>query len=351
MHELPLRIVIVGHVDHGKSTLVGRLLHDTDSLPDGKVEYVQEVCKRRGVPFEWAFVMDALQAERNQNVTIDSAQIWFRTLRRPYVFIDAPGHREFLKNMITGAASADVALVLLAADEGVREQSRRHAYLLRMLGIEHIVVLVNKMDLVEWSQDAFEKLVEEYHEVLLQLDLTVQTFIPICARVGSQIVSPDNEHLPWFQGPTVVEALDSFERPPGLADLPLRFPIQDVYRFDSRRIFAGRIEAGTLAVGDELCFGPDEMMSRVRTIETWNGPAKRSAAAGESVGVTLEDPLFLERGVVGTHQAQPAHLTSRFNAGLFWMGKADLVVDKVYRLKLTTQEVDCRICTIEWVIN
>src|SRR5215813_3440493 len=142
-----LKIVIVGHVDHGKSTFVGRLLHDTGSLPEGKLEQLQRIAERRGMPFEWANLMDALQAERDQNITIDTAQIWFRTKKRQYVIIDAPGHKEFLKNMITGAANAEAALLLIDANEGVQENSRRHGYLLNLLGIRQIVVLVNKMDL------------------------------------------------------------------------------------------------------------------------------------------------------------------------------------------------------------
>lgn len=351
MKDTPLRIVIVGHVDHGKSTLIGRLLYETNSLPEGKVEYVQEVCKRRGVPFEWAFVMDALQAERNQNVTIDSAQIWFRSATRSYVFIDAPGHREFLKNMITGAASADVALVLLAADEGIREQSRRHAYLLRMLGIKHIAVLVNKMDAVSWDRERFDSLVDDYRKILAQLDLEVQAFIPISARTGSQLVTKDLANLSWFEGPTVLEVLEQFDLPPGLTEMPLRFPIQDIYRFDERRILAGRIEAGTLALGDELCFGNPGSRSRIHSIETWNEPAKTGALAGQSIGITLEDPLFIERGVIATHPSDFPTMTRSFAASIFWMGKQDLNVDQTYRLKLTTQEVDCRITSIERVIN
>src|SRR5512142_2845048 len=157
-----LRIVIVGHVDHGKSTLIGRLLHDTGSLPAGKLEQLQEVARRRGTPFEWANLMDALQAERDQNVTIDTAQIWFRTRKRQYVLIDAPGHHEFLKNMVTGAARADAALLLIDAREGVRENSRRHGYLLHLLGIRQIAVLVNKMDLVGYSQERFNQVEREY---------------------------------------------------------------------------------------------------------------------------------------------------------------------------------------------
>src|ERR1700749_4655358 len=161
MNTIPaeqLKIVIVGHVDHGKSTFVGRLFHDTGSLPEGKLEQLEAIAKRRGGPFEWANLMDALQAERDQNITIDTAQIWFRTKKRQYVIIDAPGHKEFLKNMVPGAANADAALLLIDAAEGVQEQSRRHGYLLNLLGIRQIAVLVNKMDLVNFSQEKFEKI-------------------------------------------------------------------------------------------------------------------------------------------------------------------------------------------------
>ncbi len=157
-----LKIVIVGHVDHGKSTFVGRLFHDTGSLPEGKLEQLQKIAERRGVPFEWANLMDALQSERDQNITIDTAQIWFQTKKRQYVIIDAPGHKEFLKNMITGAANAEAALLLIDANEGIQEQSRRHGYLLNLLGIRQIAVLVNKMDLQGYSQERFEQIEKDY---------------------------------------------------------------------------------------------------------------------------------------------------------------------------------------------
>src|SRR6266576_3409120 len=164
-----LKIVIVGHVDHGKSTFVGRLFNDTGSLPEGKLEQLQQVAARRGVPFEWANLMDALQSERDQNITIDTAQIWFKTEKRNYVIIDAPGHKEFIKNMVTGAAQADAAFLLIAANEGVQEQSKRHGTLLSLLGLKQVVVLVNKMDLAGYKQDVFDKIEVEYREFLAGL--------------------------------------------------------------------------------------------------------------------------------------------------------------------------------------
>src|SRR2546425_11087470 len=202
-----LKIVIVGHVDHGKSTFVGRLFHDTGSLPEGKLDQLREIAERRGMQFEWAFLMDGLQAERDQNITIDTAQIWFRTPKRQYVIIDAPGHKEFLKNMITGAANAEAALLLIDAHEGVQENSRRHGYLLNLLGIRQIAVLVNKMDLENYSQARFDQIEQEYRAYLKQIGVEPKIFIPIAAKHGDNIASR-GPNTPWWQGPTVVETLD-----------------------------------------------------------------------------------------------------------------------------------------------
>ena len=189
-----LKIVIVGHVDHGKSTFVGRLFHDTGSLPEGKLEQLQAVAERRGVPFEWANLMDALQSERDQNITIDTAQIWFRTQKRQYVIIDAPGHKEFLKNMITGAANAEAALLLIDAHEGVQEQSRRHGYLLNLLGIRQIVVLVNKMDLQDYSQARFEQIEAEYRAFLKTVGVEPRVLHPHRGQARRQHRLPQRQH-------------------------------------------------------------------------------------------------------------------------------------------------------------
>src|SRR5436190_11435030 len=174
----PLKVVFVGHVDHGKSTLIGRILHDTGSLPEGKIEWIQKACAAEGMEFEFAFLLDALLEEQEQNVTIDTTQIPFRTARRRYAIIDAPGHKEFLKNMITGAANADAAVLVIAASEGVREQSRRHAYLLSLLGIKQLIVVVNKMDLAEYSENRFNEIEAEYRKFLDDLKLESRGSIP-----------------------------------------------------------------------------------------------------------------------------------------------------------------------------
>src|SRR5215813_2041265 len=345
-----LKIVIVGHVDHGKSTFVGRLFHDTGSLPEGKLEQLQKVAERRGVPFEWANLMDALQSERDQNITIDTAQIWFRTEKRQYVIIDAPGHKEFLKNMITGAASAEAALLLIDAHEGVQENSRRHGYLLNLLGIRQIAVLVNKLDLEDYSEARFKQIEAEYRVWLKTIGVEPRIFIPIAAKHGDNIASRSS-NTPWWKGPTVLEMLDGFKVAERPSDQPLRFPIQDVYRFDDRRILAGRIEAGSLKVGDRLVFSPTNKVSTVKSIERWHAPLSDTASAGESIGITLTEQIFVARGVIAALESTPPFELSSFKARLFWLGKHPLTKGKTYKLKLATQEVECHIESIGKVID
>ena len=345
-----LRLVVVGHVDHGKSTLIGRLFYDTGSLPEGKYEQLVAIAQRRGVPFEFANLMDALQAERDQNITIDTSQIWFRTPKREYVIIDAPGHKEFVKNMVTGAARADAALIIIDASEGVQEQTRRHGYLLRLIGVRQVVIVVNKMDLVDYSQEVFEKVTREYKAFLESIGVDAQVFIPVSARQGDNIAAR-GENLKWFRGPAVLEALDSIPDAAEITNQPLRFPIQDVYRFDHRRILAGRIEAGTLRTGDQLLFLPSGRTSVVRSIERWNSPHAESLTAGDPAGVTLSDQLFVERGSVAVHADDAPSLATEFTARIFWLGRTPLAAGKRYKLKLVTQEVECEIKTLQEVVD
>src|SRR6266536_1153537 len=345
-----LKIVIVGHVDHGKSTFVGRLFHDTGSLPEGKLEQLQRVAERRGVPFEWANLMDALQSERDQNITIDTAQIWFQSQKRQYVIIDAPGHKEFLKNMVTGAANAEAALLLIDAHEGVQENSRRHGYLLNLLGIRQIAVLVNKMDLEKYSEARFRQIETEYRGWLQSLGVEPKGFIPIAAKHGDNIAGR-SPNMPWWNGPTVVEALDEFQVSDLPLNQPLRLPIQDVYRFDDRRILAGRVESGSIRVGDKLVFSPTNKTSTVKSIVRWNAPPSNLAQAGESIGLQLTEQIFVARGAVAALESAPPYELSRFKCRLFWLGKQPFVKGRAYKLKLATQEVECSIESIEKVID
>lgn len=345
-----MKIVFVGHVDHGKSTLIGRILEETGSLPDGKLEALRASCKAEGRPFEYAFVLDALAEEQQQNVTIDTTQIHFRTPNRSYVIIDAPGHEEFLKNMITGAASADAAVMVVAADEGAREQSRRHGQLLGLLGIRQLIVAVNKMDLANYAEARFREIEQDFRGFLEGLELSPRAFIPISAGTGANVGRKSDE-LAWFKGPTLLEAIEGFEEVPSTARQPLRFPVQDVYRLGTKRIVAGRIESGTLRVGDQLLFSPRHKTARVATIERWPASGADSAAAGESIGITLQDHIFIERGHIGSHTVDPPIESNRIRAKIFWISPEPLRVGARYRLKLVTQSVDCEVVAIANVID
>lgn len=348
--DAKLRVVFVGHVDHGKSTLIGRILHDTGSLPEGKIDMIKAACAAEGMEFEFAFLLDALLEEQKQNVTIDTTQIPFRTKKRRYAIIDAPGHQEFLKNMITGASNADAAVLVIAASEGVREQSRRHAFLLSLLGINQVIVLVNKMDLVDFSEKRFQEIEREYRKFLVDLGLAAREFIPASAKTGENVAEKSRQ-LKWHRGPTVLEALDATEPTQSPVDLPLRFCVQDVYRFDDRRIVAGRIETGAMSVGDELVFSPANKTSKVQTIERGNAESDGAAIAGDSIGITLSEQIFVERGYVASHQTETPIETNRFRADLFWIAREPLRIDLRYDLRLATQNLKCQIVSIEQVMD
>src|SRR5256712_6061776 len=357
----PLKIVFAGHVDHGKSTLIGRILHDTDSLPDGKIEMVKKACTAEGMEFEYAFLLDALLEEQKQNVTIDTTEIPFRTSRRQYAIIDAPGHKEFLKNMITGASRADAAVLVIAANEGVREQSRRHAYLLSLLGIKQLIVVVNKMDLADFSEKKFQEIEKEYRKFLAELGLEARVFVPASAKNGDNVAStssPSDESvrmadkkMKWHRGPSVLEALDLLEPKSADVDLPLRFCVQDVYRFDERRIIAGRIETGKLRVGDELVFSPANKASKVQSIEEWGENGDGEAVAGDSIGITLTEQIFVERGYVASHQTDTPIEANRVHADVFWIVREPMRSGRLYDLRLATQEVKCEIVSIDQVMD
>jgi bifunctional enzyme CysN/CysC len=354
-HLQKMNIVIIGHVDHGKSTLVGRLLADTHSLPEGKLQEVKDRCAKNARPFEYAFLLDALKDEQAQGITIDSARCFFRSDKREYILIDAPGHVEFLKNMISGAARAESAVLVIDAHEGVQENSRRHGYLLSMLGIRQIVVAVNKMDLVDYSQEVFDRVQTEYAGFLSQIQIDAQHFIPVSARNGD-LIAERGSNMDWFTGPTILEALDQFRQEPAPVHQPLRFPVQDIYKFteagDDRRIVAGRIETGQLNVGDDVMFYPSRKRSRVAGIESFNAPPQQAVLAGQSVGITLTEQIYIQPGEILTRaDEKPPQTATQLKINLFWLGKEPMIFNKRYLLKLGTTRVPVWLRRINTVLD
>jgi len=346
-----VRIVIVGHVDHGKSTLVGRLLHETGSLPEGKLEMLKAVSARRGMPFEWSFLLDALQTERDQGITIDTTQIRFRTGSRDIVLIDAPGHAEFLRNMITGASQADGALLIIDALEGVRDQTRRHGYLLHLLGVKQVAVVVNKMDRVDFSGARFAAISQEISAHLSALGVTPSAVIPISARDGDG-VAERTPRIAWYHGATVVEALDALEPARPLEQLALRLPVQAIYKFDDRRILAGRIESGHLAAGDQIVVMPAGKVAKIKSVEGWPvTPINGSQTAGRSVGITLDRELFVERGDIIAHVGTSPRDTRRIRARIFWLHDKPLTTGASILIRLGTRETRAVVVAINKAID
>lgn len=345
-----LSFVMVGHVDHGKSTILGRLLAETDALNDGVLEHVKRTCNERNIPFEYAYLLDALQEEQDQGITIDITKIRFSTKRRDYTIIDAPGHKQFLKNMVSGASRAEGAVLVVDAKDGIQEQTMKHAYLLHLLGIPTVQVAVNKMDLVGYDEARFAEVKREVTAYLRRLGITLLGCIPVSGKEGENI-STRSKKLGWFNGPSLLDAIDDFPQPTPLADRPLRIPVQDVYKFDENRLVAGRVESGSLAAGDTVKFLPSGERTVVKQIHDWPRDSADSATAGEPVALQLADEFLLRRGEVITHVDEEPFIGSTLSCTLFWMGKEALSLDKEYQLKLATESLPCRVAEITSVTD
>ena len=345
-----VRVVVVGHVDHGKSTLIGRLLHDTGNLSELRLQEIRAAGERRGVPFEWSFVLDALQSERDQAVTIETTRIWLRLPQRDLVLIDAPGHTEFLRNMVTGASEADEALLVVDAHEGVSEQTRRHALLLELIGVRHAVVAISKMDLVNFSEQRYRQVRQELAELFERIGIAAQTFVPVVARDGENVAGPSG-NMPWYTGPTVLNAIAALEPRPQAAGASLRIAVQGVLRRNIERIIVGRVAAGTIAAGDEVLISPSRVRARVRSIESWPPDGRDAARQGDAVGFTLDGPAFVDRGdIISSPVGAPVPATE-LRTRLVWLGRKPLARGDRLSLRMGARLANVEVKTLERVID
>lgn len=345
-----LSLVVVGHVDHGKSTVVGRLMADAGALPQGKLEQVRGFCERNSKPFEYAFLLDALKDEQAQGITIDVARAFLVSGGREFLILDAPGHIEFLRNMVSGASHASAALLVIDAAEGLCENSRRHATMLSLLGIREVVVLVNKMDLVGRREEAFAAVRREFQAFLAGLGLSPREWIPVCAVCGENLAQRSAE-MPWYSGPTLLEAMLQIPAEEELASRPFRMPVQDVYKFtaggDRRRIIAGTVATGRLRVGDGVVFYPSGKRSHVASIETFPPGGMVSAESGRPAGFTTREQVYVRRGDVACREGEARpEVATRIRASVFWLGRNPLKAGATHVLKLGTQRVDVHVESI-----
>ncbi len=346
-----LAFVMVGHVDHGKSTLIGRLLYDTESLPPDKLEEIKIASEEQGKDVEFAYVMDHLAEERSRSITIDTAQTFFRTTDREYVIIDAPGHKEFLKNMITGASQAEAAVLIVDAAEGVREQTQRHAFMINMLGLEQLIVVVNKMDIINFSEEKFISLKKDLEIFLSKVNLTPKIVIPISAKQGDN-VSNRSENMDWYDGVTFLDALASFENMPSVLAKPMRYPVQLIHEIKGEQVVMGRVESGILEQGREVIILPAGSKASVEKIMEYEGEGKPSSEAGESTGIVLSGvESHPKRGDVIVYPGEEPPVTERFKASLFWMSPVPFDIDEDILLRIATGEVTCKVEEITERIN
>ena len=348
---MDLRVAITGHVDHGKSTLIGRLLYDTGSLADGKAEEILASSERRGLAVEWSFAVDAAQEERDQAITIETTRVWMQYGGRRIVIIDTPGHREFIKNMMSGAADADAGILVIDALEGIADQTYRHAYLLRLLDVPEIVVAVNKIDTVPDAEARFAQISRDIRSVLETAGKPLGAIVPLSARDGDNVVNRSNR-TPWYTGPTLIEVLTAMHPAAPLVDRALRFDVADVYRFnDDERISVGNVISGQIAAGDLVRIAPSGATTRVRGIKRF--PEDGSTAfAGQAVGLTFDDPVFIDRGDVVTHADAPAvPATSAFDGVFFWLSAVPPRVGETLQLKVGRAEVAVTVAGIDETID
>ncbi|MEA9556671.1 sulfate adenylyltransferase subunit CysN [Xanthomonas nasturtii] len=348
-----LRFITCGSVDDGKSTLIGRLLYDSKRLFDDQLAALESDSRRHGTQGEgidYALLMDGLAAEREQGITIDVAYRYFDTDQRKFIVADCPGHEQYTRNMATGASSADVAVVLVDARKGLLVQTRRHSYIVSLLGIRHVVLAVNKMDLVDYDADVFSAIAESYRALATQLGIADVQCIPLSALAGENL-SSGSTRMPWYSGPHLLQHLDSVQLEPPDADSGLRLPVQWVNRPNSQfRGYAGTIAAGQVRVGDAVVVVPSGRRSHVAAVLDANG-AVASARAGQAVTLTLRDEIDISRGDIIAAIDDPPEVADQFAAHLLWMDDAALLPGRPYWLKIGTRTVTVSVSEIKHKVD
>jgi sulfate adenylyltransferase subunit 1 len=352
-----LRITTAGSVDDGKSTLIGRLLHDTHSITGDKLEAIHAASKRKGLNFvDLSLLTDGLIAEREQGITIDVAYIYFSTQTRKYIIADTPGHVEYTRNMITGASTAAVFMILVDARNGIIEQTSRHFYIASLLRIKHVVVCINKMDLVNYSEDVFKKIENSFHAMSAKIgvqDRHVQ-FIPVSAKDGDNVVNP-SQNMHWYEGTSLLHHLENIQPDADLNERPARFPVQYVVRpqqdaFHDFRGYAGKVTSGAFAIGDEVTVLPTNKNSRIKSIAIAEDILEK-AVAKESVVITLEDDVDVSRGNMLVKKIAPAKEVTQLSATICWMNEQPVTTGKMLLLQHGINRVKAKLLSIDTVLN
>ncbi|MBL7196594.1 MAG: GTP-binding protein [Candidatus Omnitrophica bacterium] len=345
MKDSRLNLVITGHVDHGKSTLIGRLLYETGSLQDGLIKEIKSNLKGTGIKMKFAHIMDYFEEERAQERTIDTTQFFFNTKKKRFAIIDTPGHKEFIKNMITGSSQAQAAILIISAKEGIQEQTNRHAYILNMLGIRQVILALNKMDLVEFSQDRFEQIKFDAQDIINLLGIRLDNIIPISAQKGENILKGSN-HMHWYKGLSLLQALDNIEMEKSSDKLPLRFSVQDIYKINNRKIVVGKVISGCIKIGETVTVYPQDVQTKISSVEVFEKTLK-IAYAGENIGITTDDNFEFKRGQIVCKAQNPPKVKNKIKANIIWLSSEQFNLGNQLKIKRRTFEDNCNIEKIE----
>lgn len=350
-----LRFTTAGSVDDGKSTLIGRLLYDSKSIFEDQLEAVESASERLGnAELNLALLTDGLRAEREQGITIDVAYRYFATPKRKFIIADTPGHIEYTRNMVTGASTADAAIILVDARNGIIEQTKRHSYIASLLKIDYVVVAINKMDLVDFSEEVYNKIKEEYVHIAELLHLEKVYFIPISALKGDNVVNA-SEHTPWYKGETLLHLLEQIPLKEGLENQPFRFPVQYVVRpqtaeWPDYRAYAGRIASGTVKVGDEVTILPSFTKSKISRIDEGTNQLSE-AQAPQSVNLSLEDDVDVSRGSQIVKSNEVPLTGQQVEVLVCWLNHRPLQVRQKYIIRHTTDELQGFVTAIDYKVN
>lgn len=350
-----LRFITAGSVDDGKSTLIGRLLHDSKSIFEDQLTSITHTTRKRGAEgVDLSLLTDGLQAEREQGITIDVAYRYFATPKRKFIIADTPGHEQYTRNMVTGASTANLAIILIDARKGVLTQSRRHAYLASLVGIPHLVVAVNKMDLVDYSQAVFDKICSDFGAFAEKLNLHNVVYIPMSALNGDMVVER-GDHLNWYQGSTLIDLLETVSIEDDINREDFRFPVQWVCRPQTKELhdfrgYMGRIESGSVRTGDAVTVLPSGLSSRIKEILVYEGPVAE-VFAPQSVTLTIEDHVDISRGDMLVKAGDTPQVTKAFDAMLCWLSEQPLDLNRKYLIKQTTRIVKAVISRIDYRVD
>ncbi|MDH5932353.1 sulfate adenylyltransferase subunit CysN [Vibrio splendidus] len=348
-----LRFLTCGNVDDGKSTLIGRLLFDSKLIYEDQMAAIEKDSQKFNTTdgdFDLALLVDGLQSEREQGITIDVAYRYFSTDKRKFIIADTPGHEQYTRNMVTGASTCDLAIVMVDARHGIQTQTRRHSYICSLLGIKHIIVAINKMDLMEYSQDVYQKIKADYREMAKNFNIDDIRFVPISALNGDNVVTP-SEAMDWYPGATLMKLLETVKIDQDKDLEHMRFPVQYVNRPNLNfRGFCGTLASGLVQVGDEVTALPSGKSSRVKSIYTFDGELA-TARPGQAITITLEDEIDVSRGDMLVHNGHEPKVTNQVNAHLVWMGENPMRTHKEYTFKFATKSCTGKVSTIPYKID